>query len=62
MFHLRKFDTYRDYKDYLLKGDIYLPRVTLIINAGDNATSVDVTNSEYGPTWLDLSKLGEKFV
>ena len=62
MFHLRKFDTYRDYKDYLLNGDIYLPRVTLIINAGDNATSVDPTNSEYGPTWLDFSKLGEKFV
>lgn len=62
MFHLRKFNTYRDYKAYLQAGDIYLPRVSLIVNAGDHATSVDRTNSQYGPTWIDYSRVGSKFV
>lgn len=62
MFHLRKFKTYTEYETYLKGGDIYLPRVTLIVNAGDKAISIDKTSDEYGPTWVDFSRIGNRFV
>lgn len=61
MKHLRVFQTQSEYQAYLDSGDIWLPRVSLIKNGGDEHTSDDI-HDDNGPSYVDYSPLGTKFV
>lgn len=61
MKHLRLFKTQSEYQAYLDAGDIWLPRVTLIKNAGDDHTSDNIYDDN-GPSYVDFSRLGTKFI
>lgn len=62
MKHLKKFDHYSEYKAYLEAGDIYLPRVTLIVNGDDNPVTGHGIYWDDGQKWLDFSRIGGKFI
>lgn len=61
MKHLRLFKTHSEYQAYLDAGDIWLPRVTLIINGSVGHTSDDI-HDDNGPSYVDFSRLGTKFI
>lgn len=61
MKHLRLFKTHSEYQAYLAGGDVWLPRVTLIKNGGDSHTSDDI-HDDNGPSYVDFSRLGTKFI
>lgn len=61
MKHLRLFKTQSEYQAYLDAGDVWLPRVTLIKNGGDDHTS-DNIHDDNGPSYVDFSRIGTKFI
>ena len=60
--HLKKFNTYSEYYAYLQTGDIYLPRLTLIVNGGDHPAPEKGIYDDDGQKWLDFSRVGGKFI
>lgn len=62
MRYLRKFEKASDYKQYLEGDDIWLPRVSLIVNAGAEARVGADKWEDDGPTWVDFSRLGTEFI
>lgn len=60
MKYLMKFDTHSDYQDYK-DGEVWLPRVSFIINGGEAPTSED-KYSDDGPSYVDFARIGTKFV
>lgn len=61
MKYLKLFKNETEYQEYLNGDDIWLPRVSYIINASDNHTVDDVHNDN-GPSYVDFSKIGSEFV
>ena len=61
MRYLRKFKNATEYAAYLNGDSIALPRVSLIINAGEEHT-VDDRYNDNGPSWVDFSIIGTNFV
>lgn len=60
MKYLKKFDTnsaYQEYKD----GEVWLPRISFIVNGGESPTSTDKYDDE-GPSYVDFARIGDKFV
>ena len=58
----KKFNTYSEYKAYLNAGDIYLPRVTLIVNGDNSPAPGKGIYDDDGKKWLDFSRVGGKFI
>lgn len=60
MKYLKKFAKASDYSTYLNGDDVWLPRVTYVVNASDNHTTDDKW-SDQGPSWVDFSRIGDEF-
>jgi len=59
--HLKEFDNYSEYYEFLQDTDLqWIPRVSLIINKGEEHTSPSKYNDN-GPSWIDYSRIGDKF-
>ncbi len=61
MKYLKKFLNQTAYNNYLSSDDIWLPRVSWVLNKGDTHTSQDKHNDN-GPSWVDYSRLGTEFI
>ncbi len=61
MKYLKKFDNQTGYQAYLDEEDIWLPRVSFIVNGGETPESDDKYN-DAGPSYVDFSRIGTEFV
>ncbi len=59
--YLRLFKNQTEYAAYIAADDIWLPRVSLILNKGDSHTSND-KYSDNGPSRIEYSRLGTGFI
>ncbi len=59
--YLRLFKNQTEYAAYIAADDIWLPRVSLILNKGDSHTSND-KYSDNGPSRIEYSRLGTEFI
>ncbi len=61
MKYLKKYDNHTAYQAYLDEEDIWLPRVSFIVNGGESPESDDKYN-DAGPSYVDFSRIGTEFV
>lgn len=61
MRYLRKFENQTAYNQYLQGDDVWLPRVSLIVNYGDHPEVPDI-HDDKGPSWVDFSRIGTEFI
>lgn len=59
--YLRLFKNQTEYAQYIADDDIWLPRVSLVLNKGDAHTSNDKYNDN-GPSRLEYSRIGSEFI
>ena len=62
MRYLRKFKTTTEYHEYLSGSDVWLPRVSYIVNGGDHVNNGKTKDDDDGPSWIDFSRLGTEFI
>lgn len=61
MKHLKRFANQTEYSEYISSDDIWLPRVSYIINGGTSAVDTD-RYSDTGPSRVEYSRIGTEFV
>lgn len=62
MKYLKKFKNQTAYQQYISADDIWLPRVSWILNKGDTTPTTQNKYSDNGPSRVEYSRLGTEFI